>query len=199
MTTATPEAPASTTEETPRWQIERDTHGPESVAQLIGNLTRDAVVEVPEDDKKPYIWGGLAVNRGEDQPATFYTYYIYGVKDNADADESTRVSVEQLEEFASSLVKGQRVKLQGRTDLRPINEELYAEACKAFGVEPGSDASKENKALREFFFAVRPTVRTFINRQELDLENTFDKKGRRPMTLLPAIGGDSSDDGLPFG
>ena len=187
------------TESVPRWQVERDTHGPESVSQLIGNLTRDAEVEVPEGDKKPYIWGGVAINRGEDMQASFYTYYIYGVKNDPEADESTRTTVPELEALAARLSKGQRVKLQGRTEIRPINEELYAEACAAFNVAPGSAESKEIAPLREMFFAGRPMIRIFANKSDLDMDGTFDQKGRRPVTLLPRIGEDSNSDGLPFG
>ena len=180
----------STEEEVPKWRVERDTHGQESIAQKIGNLTRQAEVVNPDGDKFPYVRASLAYNRGENQESAFLTLYIYGVKESADADDSTRPSTEELQTLASKL-KG-RVKVQGKHDVKPSRH--LVDGLKA---ELGLDADdRSNDYVNALFFGGQESMTLFIRQNQLDIENTFDDgTERRPITLLPPIGdGTSKED-----
>jgi len=172
------------------WQQERDKHGWESMVQLFGHLAADAKLVEPEGDKFPYVQARIAVNRGEDMDASFITFYVRGVKENSTADDSTRPTSEELAELVSHLKRGQRVKLQGKVDIRPVRQDLYKQLIERLGIS--EEQAKSDPVAKEFFFSSSASVTLFINREQLDLQATYnDASARRPITLLPNIGEES--------
>lgn len=174
-------------EEKSLWQQERDKHGWESMVQLFGHLSADAKMTDPGDGKFPYVTARIAVNRGENMDASFITCYIRGVKESSSANDNTRPDASEMETLASLLKRGDRIKVQGKLDVRPARQDLYKQLLKRLKLS--ENEAKSDPVAKEFFFGTSTSVTLFIQRDQLDLDDTYDDNTkRRPITLLPHIG-----------
>lgn len=161
-----------------RAKQERKLHGSEAACQLIGNLgtpkqgERQAIVAQREGGR-PYVWTTLAVSNGEDYPPSWWFVNIFGV---ANSDDE-RPKKKHLKKLAEKLATGQRVRLQGRPEVR---------AGKSFKTEDG-DIRKDVSVTLKLFMTPEQVLEALSE----DAENA---KGRRPVTFLPSLGDGSGKD-----
>lgn len=196
--TATPTESASN----PKWDHERKTFGPISGCSLIGHLGADAVFHPAEQRPdgsmtKPRVSGRVAVSRGENYDSSWFSFNVYGGT-NANGDDSSRPTDDQLQELASSLSKSQRVRIQGVMEFLKTSEDNYTAACEAINVAPNSDEARKIPWLRSLFFGGTARVTMFVTSDQIASISNKDGK-RQPITLLDPIGdSNQSDDRLPY-
>ena len=170
---------------------EEKKHGPNHVGQLIGNLTRDmefeAAQELPHGTVAARLWGGMAIDRPGGGRPSYYVIYIYA---------GDGVTEDDLKKMAEHLKSGQRVKAQGRLDVRPMDSEIFEELAGALGFDDVIVATLQSKSLSQVFYSGRSSIRCWAGPNDKDLLKTMDQKGKRPITLLPSLNPSKPDMGF---